>query len=92
MHRTYLIETTHAIFTFLVTENRQGGPFSASYIGTALRVAHPQTVSAEWTKNNLDGAAEGVDFNAVVAMCHREMTKRGGDILSIQDISGDVRL
>ncbi|SFB12233.1 hypothetical protein SAMN04515620_11944 [Collimonas sp. OK607] len=92
MHKTYLIETTYVIFTFLVTEKQQGGAYSASYIGTALRVGHSGTISPEWIKDNLDGAAEGVDFNALVAMCHREMTKRGGDIVSIQDITGDARL
>jgi hypothetical protein len=92
MHRTYLIETRDALFTFLIAEMRQGGPYSATYVGTARRAGHSRTDSSEWDKANLDGAAEGVDFNALVAMCHREMTRRGGDIVSVQDISGDVRL
>ncbi|PFH07801.1 hypothetical protein BCF11_0140 [Collimonas sp. PA-H2] len=88
MHRTYLIGTTDAIFTFVVAEMKPGGPYSATYIGTVRRAGRSQPDSSKWEKNHLDGAAEGVDFNALVAMCHREMAKRGRGIVSIEDISG----
>jgi hypothetical protein len=88
-HRTYLIETTNALFSLVVMEKEPGGPYSASYIGTHQKVELPWVDNPGLQKKNLDGAAEGVDFNALVAMCHREIAQRGGEIVSIEEISGD---
>ncbi|WP_062117144.1 hypothetical protein [Collimonas pratensis] len=87
MQRVYVVETSHALFTLSVMEMKQGGPYSASFVGVPY-VERPRADARYRTKIQLDGAAEGLDFNALVAMCHREMKNRGGDIISIEDISG----
>ncbi|PFH07803.1 hypothetical protein BCF11_0143 [Collimonas sp. PA-H2] len=87
MHRTYLIETANAAFTLMITGTQPRGPYSATYVGTAQKIDLPWIDDIGLENNDLDGAAEGVDFNALVAMCHREITKRGGEITSIEDIS-----
>jgi len=92
MHKTYLVETNRALFTFLVAEMQPGGPYNATYVGTTRHTEQSHVDGREWEKINLDGEAEGMDFNVLVAMCYREMTRRGGDIVDIKDISGDARL
>lgn len=92
MQKTYLVETTHALFTFSITKRQDGGLYSASYIGTLRRIAHFKANNPDWAKENFEGAAEGDDFNALVAMCHEKMAKCGGGITSVEDISGDIQL
>ncbi|WP_143751360.1 hypothetical protein [Collimonas sp. PA-H2] len=87
MSRTYLIETANAAFTLIITGTQPTGPYSATYVGTAERVDLPWVDDIGPEKTKLDGAAEGVDFDALVAMCHREITRRGGEIIRIEDIS-----
>lgn len=92
MYRTYLIETANAAFTLMITGMPPRGPYSASYVGTAQKVDLPWIDDIGLEKNDLDGAAEGVDFHALVAMCHREIAKRGGEIVRIEDLSGGAGL
>jgi hypothetical protein len=59
---------------------------------TIREFRHVRPGSPDWIKENFDGKAEGVDFNALVVPCHEKMAKCGGDIISIENIFDDVRV
>lgn len=85
--RPYMIETTNALFTLVVTEDRHGGPYKATYVGTRQKVELPWVDNPGLGQKDLDGEAADVDFDVLIATCHRQIAERGGEILGIQDIS-----
>jgi len=40
-------------------------------------------------QEDIEGEMEDADFDVLLAACHREIVERGGDIVSIEDISDD---
>lgn len=87
LDRTYMIETTNALFTLVITEASDGGRYKATYVGTRQKVELPWVDNPGLGEKDLDGEAEDVDFDALIATCHRQIAERGGEILGIQDIS-----
>jgi hypothetical protein len=88
---TYIIETDNALFTLVVTETDEGGPYSASYIGTSPKFEQTEIDDDDIgpAQEDLEGELEDADFDALLAACHREIVERGGEIVSIEDISDD---
>lgn len=87
---TYIIETNNALFTLVVTETDDGGPYSASYIGTSPKFEQTDTDDdVDPVQEDIEGEMEDADFDVLLAACHREIVERGGDIVSIEDISDD---
>lgn len=87
LDRTYMIETTNALFTLVITEASDGGRYKATYVGTRQKVELPWVDNPGLGEKDLDGEAEDVDFDALISTCHRQIAERGGKILGIQDIS-----
>jgi hypothetical protein len=87
LDRTYMIETTNALFTLVITETSDGGRYKATYVGTRQKVELPWVDNPGLGEKDLAGEAEDVDFDALIATCHRQIAERGGEILGIQDIS-----
>jgi hypothetical protein len=87
LDRTYMIETTNALFTLVITEASDGGRYKATYVGTRQKVELPWVDNPGLGEKDLDGEAEDVDFDVLILTCHRQIAERGGEILGIQDIS-----
>jgi hypothetical protein len=87
LDRTYMIETTKALFTLVITEASDGGRYKATYVGTRQKVELPWVDNPGLGEKDLDGEAEDVDFDVLILTCHRQIAERGGEILGIQDIS-----
>ena len=91
---TYVIETSNAIFTLAITDANNGCLYSASYSGVSPKSELPNIDDDgydETLQTSIDGELQDENFDVLLDECRREIIDRGGEILSVTEVSDDDR-
>ena len=81
---TYVVETTNAFVTLAISDNGDGGPYRATYVG-APRIDSSRKIDPDKPLiEKFDGKKEDPHFDVLMAACHKEIAERGGEIISIK--------
>lgn len=86
--KTYVVETKNVFVTLAVSEQENGGPYHATFIGAPRIVGSAETDSTEPLIEEFDGEMGDPNFEVLLAACHSEIAKRAGEIISIEETSG----
>jgi hypothetical protein len=86
--KTYVVETTNAFVILAVSDQSNGGPYHAEYVGAPRIAGSSEIDSTKSLTEEFVGQLEDPHFEVLLAACHKEIAERAGEIISIEDTSG----
>jgi hypothetical protein len=90
--RTYVVETSNALFTLVITNPINGNLYQASYSGVSPKSELPSIDDDGYNETlqaSIDGELQDTNFDVLLEECRREIIEHGGEILGITDVSDD---